>query len=699
MRFSAFVWLCVAATTAQILGLSQPHLAAAKIIDGIEVDDRVEAGVYPPGIYIAELANGDFVTISNNQVHSSSDLGETWSSWPLSVPGHPEFDIRYGVTCATDNGALITVGMEFSTYNWSWNSTLNAPNPDCSLDVWAMRSLDGGQTWGDAQQLLDGYCGALQDIIQTSTGEVIVPVQPLLFAEARHATLPFYSTDDGASWQASDDLLDIGGRGHHDGSIESNIVELQDGRTWMLLRTNLDQFYSSYSPDGGRNWSDMEPSQIDASSSPCYITRLDSGRLAMVWNRLYPEGETTYPRVSGQYSATPSTWMRHELSLVLSEDDGQTWTEPVVIAQIADGGRLAYPTIFEPTPGRLWISTAQGSARLAIDEEDFVGDFGYVFSMPAPPPPPQDMQDSGDFLYKYEFDVDPTNASLIDLDGNSQSDWDSGGTGPKTLTAQGTVIMDSGAGSAAYYESGIGATSTDVDTGDLWPNVGFTTTEGFTLEWRMKVISDTGTRAAFALVADPADKNVLPVLEIGDDVVMQDGVNLVTSGETLNNSDDFHTFRLVRDAVDDSNLWWLWRDGKLVTQFGFSVTREWERNALYIGDFGSSYEGVVEMDYFRLTPGAFAPELIPGDANSDGLVDDADAAILAENWLKQTDATWYEGDFNGDGAVDEADITLLAANWQVGVAEATVPEPSVFVMLLAVVLTVPLVRRGRTLRG
>jgi len=308
-------------------------------------------------------------------------------------------------------------------------------------------------------------------------------------------------------------------------------------------------------------------------------------------------------------------------------------------------------------------------------------------------PLPQEMKDSVDFLYKYEFDVDPTNANQIDLDGNSKPDWVQAGSGTMTLTAQGTVVIDSGPASSAYYDSGIARADS------LWPNVGFTVEEGFTLEWRMKVISDTGATAAFALVAAAADDDELPVLEIGDDLISQAGISLALDGQVIDHSDGFHTFRLVRDAADNSDKWWLWRDDELLTPSGFSVPRDYERNALYIGDFGGLYDGIVEIDYFRLTPGAFTPVPIVGDANGDGRVDEADAALLAANWLKETDATWAEGDFNGDGAVDDADATLLASNWQAGVAEATVPEPSVIVMLLAVVLAGPLVRRGRTLRN
>ena len=87
---------------------------------------------------------------------------------------------------------------------------------------------------------------------------------------------------------------------------------------------------------------------------------------------------------------------------------------------------------------------------------------------------------------------------------------------------------------------------------------------------------------------------------------------------------------------------------------------------------------------------------MPGDANLDGVVNDADAAILASNWQTASGATWAMGDFNDDGAVNDIDATLLAANWQSGIAgsNATVPEPGVLT-LLAFALTVILSLRHR----
>jgi hypothetical protein len=57
---------------------------------------------------------------------------------------------------------------------------------------------------------------------------------------------------------------------------------------------------------------------------------------------------------------------------MFSGDDGKTWSEPVVIAR-SKKGWIAYPYVFETSPGELWITTMQGGLRVKLNERDFVG--------------------------------------------------------------------------------------------------------------------------------------------------------------------------------------------------------------------------------------------------------------------------------------------------------------------------------------
>ena len=90
-----------------------------------------------------------------------------------------------------------------------------------------------------------------------------------------------------------------------------------------------------------------------------------------------------------------------------------------------------------------------------------------------------------------------------------------------------------------------------------------------------------------------------------------------------------------------------------------------------------------------LTMSGTLTTLLPilGDADLNGVVDELDAAEMADNWLAGPGATWAMGDFTADGYVNDADVTWLAANWNgTGPAPASVPEPTSLATLLALAL-------------
>jgi formylglycine-generating enzyme required for sulfatase activity len=69
---------------------------------------------------------------------------------------------------------------------------------------------------------------------------------------------------------------------------------------------------------------------------------------------------------------------------------------------------------------------------------------------------------------------------------------------------------------------------------------------------------------------------------------------------------------------------------------------------------------------------------VPGDANGDGLVTDADYTIWADNY-GASNANWQMGDWNGTGTVTEADYTIWADNYSQ--TAGSVPEPASLVLL------------------
>ncbi len=234
------------------------------------------------------------------------------------------------------------VYMDSRSKQGKWDSRTDDFPSDMRLDVWSIRSLDNGKTWIDRQRIFKGYCGAITDMLETSTGRLVVPIQMAMRNPGRHVQSMHVSDDKGKTWHQVQ-LIDLGGHGHHDGALEPTLAELRDGRLWMLIRTNWNRFWEAFSDDHGGSWRLIRPSTIEASSSPGCLRRLASGRLVLVWNRLYPEAlpahlRTSFSRVSrsptqGLFSTQPASWQREELSIAFSDDDGKKWCSPVVIAR------------------------------------------------------------------------------------------------------------------------------------------------------------------------------------------------------------------------------------------------------------------------------------------------------------------------------------------------------------------------------
>jgi len=313
-------------------------------------------------------ADGAILTVDKGDALLSRDRGRTWQATPM-FPGR-NIEIRpERALLQTRAGTILLVFLNQNEVRWSWNDVSREAAPDVRLDVWAVRSTDSGRTWTGLQRIQSGYCGAIRDIIQTKSGRVVVTAQNIVPPVPRHWTVTYSTADEGLTWTPSN-ILDLGGSGHHDGSIEATVEQLRDGRLWLLMRTSLDRFWQAHSDDDGQRWTSFGPSSIEASTAPGLLKRLRSGRLILLWNRPHPEGRKLERRPGGQAYAQPVWAHRGELSMAFSNDDGKTWSKPVVIAR-EEGKSLAYPYLYEPEPGTLWITTMQGGVRLLLNERDF----------------------------------------------------------------------------------------------------------------------------------------------------------------------------------------------------------------------------------------------------------------------------------------------------------------------------------------
>ena len=316
-----------------------------------------------------QFDDGSLMVVDRNRLSTSKDGGKTWSEpGPIIAPGmNVEHPGHVGQLLRTRDGTIVIVYVDFTDRFFSWSEEKLAPNPGCKLELWVIRSTDGGKTWTDRQRLLDGYNTDFMGLIQTRDGNVVAAVGHLDFEGAHWVTYSFVSKDDGKTWRRSN-VIDLGGRGHHDGADEPSLAELSDGRLMMLIRTSLGQFWKAISTDGGHYWRTIKPSGINASSAPGWLLRLKSGRLVFAWNQ-FKAGPTWWgKRFERAAFEFPASSHREELSIAFSDDDGQTWTEPVVIAR-QPGGQLCYPYILERKPGELWVFTRYSFYKGGVDEK------------------------------------------------------------------------------------------------------------------------------------------------------------------------------------------------------------------------------------------------------------------------------------------------------------------------------------------
>jgi hypothetical protein len=313
-----------------------------------------------------KLDDGRILAVDDRQAHVSDDGGRTWTARPLFAAAD-QFSCRGERTLLrTRDGTLVLAFLNMQEMVFRWDQEQGGPQPGCRLPVYVTRSSDDGRSWDPPSMVQDGYCGALRTMIQLQSGRLVLGCQQAVADPGRHTCGTYVSDDEGKSWRQSNviDLGDYGGYGDHGGGIEPTLVELRDGRLWMLIRTYRGCFTEAFSEDQGLTWKDIRPSKIAASGSPGQLRRLHGGRLVLFWNRFIdPEKRTG---------------RREQLSMAFSEDDGRTWTEPAVVAydpmkpgDAEPQHRLAYPYVFEAVPGELWVTTMQGPLRIRLLEDDF----------------------------------------------------------------------------------------------------------------------------------------------------------------------------------------------------------------------------------------------------------------------------------------------------------------------------------------
>ena len=281
-------------------------------------------------------------------LRTSHDNGLTWSE-PHSAFAYPSGKGGVG-SCfplVAPDGTLHVFALRF--YRLAGNFAAESKSHSTVLHS---ASADGGKTWTEIHNVDYGkrYTGALNSAIALKSGRLLLVLSsPSDRYEGRNVCVSTYSDDGGVTWHpgSQEIIVPDGELPGHPGALEPVVVELLDGRIWMIIRTQTGCFYQSYSTDGGATWSEPTRTRFQAPNAPAGIHRLSDNRIVLCWNDL------------SQYSADIGGNQRQFLHLAISDDDSNTFSRSKKIARRREGDRedtnVAYPFLCQAPDGHILI--------------------------------------------------------------------------------------------------------------------------------------------------------------------------------------------------------------------------------------------------------------------------------------------------------------------------------------------------------
>jgi hypothetical protein len=268
---------------------------------------------------------------------SSDDNGETWSKPRFVINSHiPDFPVFTSVIVGnfwTDPLGRLWFFFDQTINHYDGRQGLWASiceNPDADKPEWSTPV----RLWHGA---------VLNKPTVMSNGEWWLPVEfpafkPLPPMVGIHDSLDplrganvLVTTDQGRTWE-------VRGRVRFPTPTwdEQMLVELNDGRVWMVARIGDREngVMQSFSSDGGRTWTEPDRPTFVHPPARFHIRRLASGRILLI-----KHGETI-----GAHQG------RTRLTAWLSEDEGKTWKGGLMLDE---RGSISYPDAVQQPDGAI----------------------------------------------------------------------------------------------------------------------------------------------------------------------------------------------------------------------------------------------------------------------------------------------------------------------------------------------------------
>lgn len=215
-------------------------------------------------------------------------------------------------------------------------------------------SKDLGYSWGETEVMFErpgSFCR--QKIQVLSNGRWIFGNWICFPDESRNGsdiTVVQISDDEGKTWRCVD-VPESQGRVH------GNIVEMENGKLLMLLRSRFaDNIYLSSSEDYGENWTVPVRTELPNNNSSISAIRLQSGGVAVVYNEV---------RFNDDTEKTVWPHQRCPVTVAISDDGGKTWPYKRIIENgegfvgrynDINNRRYEYPVMMQGRDGKIHVA-------------------------------------------------------------------------------------------------------------------------------------------------------------------------------------------------------------------------------------------------------------------------------------------------------------------------------------------------------
>ncbi|MBA2113839.1 Sialidase [Planctomycetes bacterium FF15] len=244
----------------------------------------------------------------------SNDLGKTWSEPTVLIP-QPQLPrpgkYKHPSLLQLANGDLLL----------AYNYTTHPAKPYYAMTLYR-RSHDNGKTWSEQLPMTPytGYTLVHNDkLLALKDGRIVAAAATKKYLPSTqdhngYVGLTFYSDDQGYSWHASKNVVDLFASSKIEVQ-EPDVEELKDGRLLMFARTYSGFPVKAYSEDRGETWSKGEvisDLKMPYAGLPTVRRIPSTGDLLFIW-------------ISGSSKTESGLPLRTVLSTAISKDEGKTF--------------------------------------------------------------------------------------------------------------------------------------------------------------------------------------------------------------------------------------------------------------------------------------------------------------------------------------------------------------------------------------